>query len=255
MRLRLTIAYDGRPFVGWQSQSRGQTVQALMEAAVAAVLKMESPVPVSGSGRTDAGVHALAQVAHCDVPDDCRMDEAAWRRALNARLPAAIRVMEVARAADNFHARFQTTGKTYRYQIWNDAVLPPLEAGLAWHMPHPMDFALLEAACILIQGRHDFSSFAANRADGKDRGRDKVRELYSAKVEHAGPLITFTFHGSGFLYKMVRLLTGSIVRVARGRVPLSWLEHLLTAPPGEKSQYVAPADGLCLISVDYAPAP
>ncbi len=252
MRLRLTIAYDGRPFAGWQTQPGGNTVQDLMAAAVAKILKVQQPVAVHGSGRTDAAVHALGQVAHFDVPDTCRMDEAAWRRALNVHLPAAIRIMAVVRAPDDFHARFQTTGKTYRYRLWNDAVLPPLEAGLAWQMPHPMGFSLLEAACRLCEGRHDFTSFSANRAGGKDKGRDKVRELFSVEAERAGPLITLTFHGNGFLYKMVRLLTGSIVRVARGRAPLSWLEHLLTAPLGEKSQYTAPADGLYLMSVDYA---
>ena len=251
MRLRLTIAYDGRPFAGWQTQPAGNTVQDWVEAAVAKILKVEQSVVVHGSGRTDAGVHALGQVAHCDVPDDCRMDEAAWRRALNAHLPAAIRMMEVTCAADEFHARFQAAGKTYRYRLWNHAVLPPLESGLAWQMPHPLDFALLEAACRLCEGRHDFRSFSANRAGGKDKGRDKVREIYSVNAERAGPLITLTFHGSGFLYKMVRLLTASIVRVARERAPLSWLEHLLTAPPGEKSQFTAPADGLYLMSVDY----
>ena len=255
MRLRLTIAYDGRPFAGWQSQPKGNTVQDLVEAMVSKILKVEERVAVHGSGRTDAGVHALGQVAHCDVPDDCRMDEAAWRRALNVLLPATVRVLEVARAADDFHARFDATGKTYRYRLWHDAVLPPLEAGLAWHVHRPLDFELLEAACALCEGEHDFSSFAANRADGKDEGRDKVRELFSVKVEHAGRLIILTFHGSGFLYKMVRLLTASIVRVARGRASLAWLEHLLTAPPGEKSQYTAPPDGLFLVSVDYGRVP
>lgn len=252
MRVRLTIAYDGRPFAGWQSQPGGNTVQDLLEAAVGRILKTEQPVPVHGSGRTDAGVHALGQVAHVDVPDTCRMDVAAWRRALNGQLPPAIRVLAVARAADEFHARFQAAGKTYRYRIWNDEVLPPLEAGLAWQMPHRMDFTGLEAACRLCEGRRDFSAFAANRCDGKDANRDKVRELFRVKLEHAAPLITLTFHGSGFLYKMVRLLTGSMVRVARGREPLSWLAHLLTAPPGEKSHHTAPADGLYLVSVDYA---
>ena len=252
MRLRLTIAYDGQPFAGWQSQAGGFTIQDLMERAVARILKVEERVPVHGSGRTDAGVHALGQVAHCDVPDDCRISEAAWRRALNVNLPDAIRVLAVTGAADDFHARFQATGKTYRYRLWHDAVLPPLEAGRAWHIHRPLDFAALEAACQLCEGRHDFASFAANRADGKDEGLDKVRVIFSVKVERTGPLITLTFHGSGFLYKMVRLLTASIVRVAKGRAPLAWLEHLLTAPPGEKSQFVAPPDGLYLVSVDYA---
>jgi len=252
MRLRLSSAYDGRPFAGWQSQPGGNTVQDHLEAAVAKILKVDQRVAVHGSGRTDTGVHALAQVAHCEVPDDCRMEGGAWQRALNVHLPPAVRVMAVARAADDFHARFQATGKTYRYRLWHDEVLPPLEAGLAWQVPQHVDCALLEAACRLCEGRHDFASFAANRGDGKNEGRDTVRQLWSVSVERAEPLITLSFHGSGFLYKMVRLLTGSIVRVAQKRAPLSWLQHLLTAPAGEKSQYTAPADGLYLVGVDYA---
>ena len=219
-------------------------MQDLLEAAAAEILKVEPPVAMHGSGRTDAGVHALGQVAHFDVPDTCRMDEGAWRRALNVHLPPGIRVMAVTRVADDFHARFQAAGKTYRYRIWNDDVLPPLEAGLAWQVPHRMDFTGMKAACRMCEGRHDFTAFAANRGDGKDADRDKVRELFSVKLEHTAPLIALTFHGSGFLYKMVRLLTASIVRVAQGREPLSWLAHLLTAPPGEKSHHTAPADGL-----------
>lgn len=251
MRLRFTIAWDGRPFAGWQSQPHGNTVQDFMEAAVAKVLKSPAPVRVQGSGRTDTGVHALGQIAHCDVPDGWRMDVAAWRRALNVHLPPAIRVLEVTPAAENFHARFDAAGKTYRYRLWTGDVLPPLEAGLAWHVPQPLVLQALEAACRQCEGKHDFASFAANRGDGKDEGRDTVRSIWRVQVEGTGPLVSLTFHGSGFLYRMVRLLTGSIVRVAQGRAPLSWLEHLLNAPPGEKSHYAAPADGLCLMSVDY----
>jgi len=252
MRLRLTIAYDGRPFAGWQSQPGGNTVQDHLEAAVARILQHEQRVPVHGSGRTDAGVHALGQSAHFDPPPDCRMSTAAWRRALNFHLPPSIRVMEVRPAADDWHARFDATGKTYRYRLWLDAILPPLEAGLAWHVPQRMDLSVLEAACRLCEGEHDFRAFAANRGDGKDAQRDTVRELWSVRPEWTGSLLTLTFHGSGFLYKMVRLLTGGIMHAARGREPLAWLERLLTAPPGEKCHYAAPADGLYLVEVDYA---
>lgn len=251
MRLRFAIAWDGRPFAGWQSQPGGNTVQDFMEAAVAKVLKAEKPVAVHGSGRTDAGVHALGQVAHCDVPDTCRMDAAAWRRALNVHLPPAIRVMEVLPAAADFHARFDATGKTYRYRILTGEVLPPLEAGLAWHVPQPLEFTGLEAACRLCEGEHDFAAFAANRGDGKDEDRDTVRRIRTIRLDRSGECVSLTFHGNGFLYRMVRLLTGSMVRVAQGRAPLSWLEHLLTAPAGEKSHYMAPADGLYLLGADY----
>ncbi|HEX2751062.1 MAG TPA: tRNA pseudouridine(38-40) synthase TruA [Verrucomicrobiales bacterium] len=255
MRLRLTIAYDGRPFAGWQSQPGGNTVQDHLERAMGVILKTAPPPVVHGSGRTDAGVHALGQVAHCEVPDHSRMDEAAWRRALNVHLPPGIRVMEVHFAEADFHARFDAAGKTYRYRIWNDEVLPPLEAGLAWHIPHRLDFPLLAEACRLCEGTHDFKAFAANRGDGKDDGRDTVRHLWSVTLSQEGPCLTLTFHGSGFLYKMVRMLTGSLMRVAMGRVSVSWLTELLTTPAGKKTHHTAPADGLCLVQVDYANRP
>lgn len=254
MRLRLTIAYDGRPFAGWQSQCGGNTVQDHLEAAIARILHAPAPVPVHGSGRTDAGVHALGQTAHCDVPDTCRMDAAAWVRALNVHLPPAIRVMQVSPVSPDWHARFDATGKTYTYRLWHAPILPPLEAGLAWHVPHALDFPLLTEACRLCEGRHDFSAFAANRGDGKDDTRDNVRDLWSIVHAREDALLTLTFHGSGFLYRMVRLLTGSIIRVAMHRAPLSWLESLLAAPPGQKSHHMAPADGLYLVGADY-PAP
>jgi len=254
MRLRFTIAWDGRPFSGWQSQPGGNTVQDFLEAAVAKILKSPAPVPVHGSGRTDTGVHAFGQVAHCDIPDTCRMDLPAWQRALNVHLPPAIRIMDVAFAPDNFHARFDAIGKTYRYRLWTGPVLPPLEAGLAWHIPHPLDFSLLETACLHCQGEHDFAAFAANRGDGKDEGRNTIRSLWTLKVENHAPLVTLTFHGSGFLYHMVRMLTGSIIRVAQGRSPLTWLTRLLTAPGSQKTNHTAPPDGLYLMSVDYPPS-
>src|SRR5688572_25848748 len=226
MRLRLTIAYDGRPFAGWQSQPGGNTVQDRLEAAFGCILKRSDPLPVHGSGRTDAGVHALGQVAHCDVPDDWRMDMPAWRRALNVHLPPGIRIVEVVPSDEKFHARFDAAGKTYRYRIWNHEVLPPLEVGLAWQVPQHLDDAVIEECCRLCEGTHDFAAFAANRGDGRDEGRDTVRHLWSIRMERQNSCISLTFHGSGFLYRMVRMLTGSVVRVAMNRAPKAWLQQL-----------------------------
>lgn len=255
MRLRFLIAYDGRPFAGWQSQAGGNTVQDHLEAALGRILKVARPPAVHGSGRTDAGVHALGQVAHCEVPDTCRLDPAAWRRALNVHLPPGIRVMEVAPAAPDFHARFDASGKTYRYRLWNAEVLPPLEAGLIWHVPHTLDFSALADGCRLLEGTHDFRAFAANRNDGKDASRDTVRHLWSIRLDRNGPEVTLTFHGSGFLYKMVRMLTGSLIRVAMARAPITWLQSLLTHPSSGKTHHTAPADGLYLVRVEYAETP
>ncbi len=250
MRMRLIVAYDGRPFAGWQSQPGGNTVQDLLEAAAGRILKSGGPVAVTGSGRTDAGVHAVGQVAHFDLPDTCRMDAAAWVRALNVHLPPAIRITAAEPAASGFHARFDAEAKTYRYRIWCGPVLPPLEAGLAWHVPQAMNPALLAEACRRCEGMHNFRAFAANRGDGKDDTRDTVRTIWSLTPEQDGHLLTLTFHGGGFLYKMVRLLTAAIVRTARGQESPEWIPMLLSAAK-EKCPHSAPPDGLYLVSVDY----
>lgn len=249
LRFRLTLAYDGRPFAGWQSQPSGLTVQDALERAILKILP-DYPLRVLASGRTDAGVHALGQVVHFDVPEDKSLPSAAWQRALNVHLPPSIRVMDSRAVPDSFHARFDAMGKTYRYRIWTGSVLPPLEAGLAFHHPRPLDFSLLAEACARITGRHDFTNFAAFRGN-EDGTEDNIRTLWSVDPQVQQDLLTLTFHGSGFLYKMVRLLTGALLRVAVGREPLSWLEDLLHRRSPGKCAHVAPADGLYLVEVHY----
>src|SRR4051812_49167666 len=159
-RLKLIVAYDGAPFSGWQSQPNGNGVQDHLEQAFAQICAER--VSVQGAGRTDAGVHALAQCAHADLPVR-RYGADRWRSALNGILPAAIRIMRCNFVADSFHARFLATGKFYRYRIWNGEVLPPLENGRAWHVRDPLDFISMSRATKSLRGRHDFTSFAANR--------------------------------------------------------------------------------------------
>lgn len=250
-RLRLTVAYDGRPFCGWQSQAGKGSVQDALEAALAA-LNGGARIPVHGSGRTDAGVHALAQSAHADVPRR-DMPPRAWVAALNAHLPPEIRVTRCQWAGPDFHARFSAQGKRYIYRIWNSPVLPPLELGRAWQVPQQLDLARLRAAAARLTGTHDFGGFAANRGVPCP---DTVRTVHSIDVKgRAGGLITLTFEGNGFLYKMVRLLTGSLVRVAIGRAEPEWLSGLLEpAQPGTprvKTNFAAPAEGLYLARVFY----
>jgi tRNA pseudouridine38-40 synthase len=248
-RFRLTLAYDGRPFAGWQSQPSGLTVQDTLERAILKVLP-DHPLRVLASGRTDAGVHALGQVVHFDTPAETSLPPEAWQRALNVHLPPSIRVMESQTVPDTFHARFDATGKTYRYRIWTGPVLPPLEAGLACHHPRPLDLSGLASACRAIQGTYDFSNFAAFRGN-EDGSENNVRTLWSVIPEVQGELLTLTFHGSGFLYKMVRLLTGGLLRVAVGREPLPWMTDLLHRRTEGKCAHVAPADGLYLVQVHY----
>jgi tRNA pseudouridine38-40 synthase len=240
MRLKLLIAYDGAGFRGWQSQAGGGTVQDYMEAAFAKLCGER--ILVHGSGRTDAGVHALGQCAHADVPRT--MD---WTPALNANLPREIRVLRAVRAKPDFHARYSAKGKIYTYRIWNAAVLPPFELNRAWHLPMSLDVALMRRAAQAFEGRHDFKAFAANR--GKPE-HDTTRTIYSIAISKRGPLITLRYHGDGFLYKMVRLMTGALVRVAQGRTPVESIAGYLSGNTG-KCAFAAPAEGLCLTRVIY----
>jgi tRNA pseudouridine38-40 synthase len=247
-RLKLVVAYDGRPFAGWQSQAAKDGVQDRIEAAFTKITAMD--IRVHGSGRTDAGVHARAQIAHADVPARLHTPER-WRSALNANLPPEIRILRVTRTRggrEGFHARYGATGKRYEYRIWNEKWLHPLEIGRAWHVPHPLDLKLLKEAAGLLVGRHDFAGFAANRGQPE---KDTVRELRQIAVRRQGPLITLRFEGNGFLYKMVRLLTGTLIRIAQGKASLEVIPRLLKAEGPEKTQFAAPAEGLYLTKVEY----
>ncbi len=251
-RLKFTVAYDGAPFAGWQMQDGPRpTVQGSLELAFAALTGGERVV-VHGSGRTDAGVHALGQIAQADIvsPTGSLAAASRWPQALNARLPAEIRVLRAAWTTPAFHARFSATGKTYRYRIWNAPTLHPLERGRAWHVPPAIDPALLRSVLGRFEGTHDYAAFAANRGDGT-APRTTVRTIERARVSRRGALFTLEFSGDGFLYKMVRLLTGAAVRVATGREGLSWIDRFLATPRDGKNRYLAPADGLYLTHVRY----
>lgn len=252
MRLKLTIAYDGRPFLGWQSQVGGNTIQDFLNKALEAVIK--EPLRLQGSGRTDTGVHALGQIAHFDSPRNSNMNPYNWVPALNTNLPATIRVMACEEVAPDFHARFSATEKTYRYDLCTDPVLPPLKAGLAWHLPRLLDADVLSHALTLFVGKHDFHAFAAYRGNEQEE-TDYVRTIRTANLKALPDGYRLTFSGDGFLYKMVRMLTGSAVKVAQGRLRLDDLANLLDQPPSlphGKAPLSAPADGLYLESVQYA---
>ena len=247
-RLRLTVAYDGRPFAGWQSQARGNTIQDHLETAFSKLCGGPR-IPVHGSGRTDAGVHAVGQVAHADVPDRTRHAPERWRGALNSYLPAEIRVMAVRFASADFHSRFDARGKVYRYRIWNAPVLAPLQNGRAWHFPEALDLGTLQRASELLLGRHDFAGFAASRGKPDE---NTVRTIRRIAIRRRSSLITMDYEGDGFLYKMVRLLTGTLIRCAQGRVSSEWISELL-AVNGKKTSFAAPAEGLYLMRVIYKP--
>ena len=251
MPLKLTIAYDGRPFNGWQSQACGNTVQDHLLRALETIAKQ--PVKLQGSGRTDTGVHALAQVAHFEPPTGNNMNPFNWVPALNTKLPATIRVMACVEAPADFHARFSATGKIYHYDLCTDPILPPLKAGLAWHLPRSLDATELARALSLFVGRHDFHAFAAYRGNEKP-DMDWHRTIHSADLTTLPDGYRITYCGDGFLYKMVRLITGAAVHAAQGRMLMEDLAALLDQPndlPLGKSPLCAPADGLYLQEVLY----
>ena len=251
-RLLFTCAYDGLPYCGWQSQRGGASVQDTIEEAVARILR--SPLRISASGRTDAGVHAHAQCFHADVPDTCRMSPDNWRAALNAHLPASIRILEVQAVDASFHARFSAVGKEYEYLICTSAVLSPFLHERAWHLPHEFDVDLLEQALRCYEGEHDFRRFAANRGNEPENPPADfyLRTIYSATLQREGDLLRLRLHGNGFMYRMVRLLVGTAHQVARGRMSLDALRGMLENPHGDKTRYCAPAGGLYLRRVFYA---
>ncbi|MGZ5504516.1 MAG: tRNA pseudouridine(38-40) synthase TruA [Chthoniobacterales bacterium] len=246
-RLQLVVAYDGRPFAGWQSQANGNTVQDYLEKSFARVAGTR--LRVHGAGRTDAGVHALAQCAHVDVPDK-KLSCEVWTSALNSYLPATIRVLRCREVSGDFHARFSAKGKIYRYRIWNDRILPPLEDGRAWHVPTELDVSLIREAARAFVGRHNFAAFAANR--GKPVA-DTVRTIKKAIVRQSGRCITLEFSGDGFLYKMVRLMVGALVQIGSGKLAAGVIEERLCDPKKRTpmTKLVAPAEGLFLVRVRY----
>lgn len=260
-RWRLLVAYEGAPFAGWQSQRGGNTVQDLIEAA----LQQISPeiTRLHGSGRTDQGVSATGQVAHFDAPTRLALDTAAWRRALNVRLPATIRVQGCEEALPEFHARFSATGKTYHYRIFHGEVMPPCLAGRAWHLRWVGDRERFRRQVESFGGWHDFRAFSANRRDGFDESRNTWRLIREASVEWIpaptewnapGEIATVIFAGTGFLYRMVRFLVGISVRCAQGKFAEGEIQRLLIHPGLEKAPWCAPPDGLTLVAVDYDPA-
>jgi len=243
-RLKLIIAYDGAPFAGWQSQSHRNTIQDHLEHAFKRIAGR--PVHVHGAGRTDAGVHALAQCGHVDV--DKALAPARWTEALNALLPSTIRVMRCRYVSSDFHARISAKGKIYRYKIWSGPVLPPFEYSHAWHIARPLDLNVLKRAAKHFDGTHDFAGFAASRGKTEE---NTIRTIHSVRVRQKGFSVTIEFDGNGFLYKMVRLMVGSLVQCALGKMKIEEIAARLHSARVESTRFAAPAEGLFLVRVRY----
>jgi tRNA pseudouridine38-40 synthase len=243
-RLKLIVAYDGGPFAGWQSQSHRNTVQDYLERVFKRVTG--ETLCVHGAGRTDAGVHALAQCAHVDVKKLLPTDR--WIKALNSLLPSAIRVLRCRYVSKDFHARLSAKGKIYRYTIWNAPILPPFDYGRAWHIAQPFDMNIVKSAANHFVGTHDFRAFAANR--GKPES-STIRTIKSVCVRQKGTRIAIDFDGDGFLYKMVRLMVGALVKCALRKMSSEEITSRLNSGEVGSARFAAPAEGLYLVRVRY----
>jgi tRNA pseudouridine38-40 synthase len=243
-RYRLLIEYDGGPFVGWQMQAGGASVQGVITEAVAAFA--DEKVTVHGAGRTDAGVHALGQVAHVDLARDWRPDRV--RDALNARLrPHPVAVLAVEKAADSFHARFSAKRRHYLYRIVNRRADLTLERKRAWRVPRPLAAAAMHTAAQRLIGRHDFTTFRAAECQAKS----PVKTLDRLAIERDGDEVRVHASARSFLHHQVRSMVGSLVLVGEGKWSADDLATALAARSRAACGPVAPPEGLYLVSVDY----
>ena len=242
--IKLVVQYDGSDFVGWQRQGKGLSVQGLIEEALATI--DGAPVTLHGAGRTDAGVHAIGQVASARVTS--LIEDWQLVRALNAHLPKAIRVTELTTVPDDFHARFSATAKTYEYRIWNGRTMPPFLRQYAWHVIEPLNLSLMRQASQAIPGERDFAAFRSARS----MNHTTVREITSAgwRTEDDQTRV-FEIGGKGFLRYMVRSLVGTLVEIGRGQRPVDDIARLLAAPDRSQAGRTAPARGLFLMKVEY----
>ncbi len=245
-RLRFEVAYDGTEFKGWQVQPGLPTIQGTLEEVIGSI--EGRPVHVAGSGRTDAGVHALAQVAAVTIENRIPPDN--FRRAVNRLLPSTIRINHVQDTALEFHPRFDARRKTYEYRIYREEVCSPFERRYVYHHPYPLDESAMAAAAPLLEGEHDFSSFAS--ADPRDRlERCKVRTIYRSLIARTGSMMIYQVTGSGFLKHMVRNIVGMLLEIGKKNVSHQDLMSRLTPNNGIRTGPTVPASGLFLISVCY----
>jgi tRNA pseudouridine38-40 synthase len=248
LKFKLTIAYDGTGYEGWQVQKTGTGVQEKVEAALAKLFPCKPRV--HSSSRTDTGVHALGMVAHFEAPkSECRMPSRKLALALNAWLPEDIRVVSATRTRKSFHARFEATGKQYRYFVWNHPAMNPLGRHTAWHVPRKLDMRAMQAAASRFIGKHDFQSFSANT--GYKLGTT-VRTVTRCDVKKNGSLFRFIIEGDGFLYKMCRGIVGTIVQAGLGKFPAENVRTMLATKDRRVAGMTAPAHGLVLWKVFYS---
>lgn len=244
--LKLTLQYDGTEYVGWQRQLSGTSIQGLIEDALHPI--EGAPVTVHGAGRTDAGVHALGQV--CSFKLTATIDPATLARALNAVLPADVRVASAEEAPDGFHARFDATGKVYDYRIVNGPFISPFVRRYAWHVIPPVDIAAMQEAAQALIGEHDFTTFRGAGSEAHTSVRTITRVAWSGRGGAEDPL-TMRFEGNGFLRHMVRSIAGTLVEIGLGRWPARVMKEILESRDRTRAGKTAPAQGLFLVEVRY----
>jgi tRNA pseudouridine38-40 synthase len=247
---KLTIAYDGTDFHGWQIQKNKPTIQGELVSVLRRLTQEE--VQVNGSGRTDAGVHAWGQVANFRTQSTLSAQE--FQRALNALLPFSIRIVGAEETGPAFNARFSARGKTYRYRLYRGKVVPPFLWRYVVHYPFPLDEEAMKDAAGRFLGVHDFSSFAASTgSEDDDKERNMVREIYSAELKRTedGEELWFTVHGHSFLRYMVRKMVGTLLDVGRGKLLAGDIDKLFELKDRSKSGPTMPPQGLCMVKVEH----
>jgi tRNA pseudouridine38-40 synthase len=247
--LKLILSYDGSDFAGWQVQPDAVTVQGTLASAIGRITG-ENVLP-QGSGRTDAGVHALAQVV--TFVTESSVPAANFVKALNDILPASVRVLEVVEAAPDFHARKSARGKTYQYRIYRAAICPPFLARYVWHYPYPLHEQAMMRAAGLVEGVHDFTSFAAVDPEREREGApaSNIRQIFSSSWEPQEDEFVYTVKGSGFLHHMVRNLVGTFILVGKATLRAEDVTRILQARNRSAAGATAPASGLYLVNVEY----
>jgi tRNA pseudouridine38-40 synthase len=246
-RLKITLAYDGTDYHGWQVQPGLPTIQGELERVLSEI--EGGSVAVAGSGRTDAGVHALAQVASFDLGNPIPAEN--LRRAMNRLLPPAIRVLEVEEAPRGFHARASAVAKTYEYRLWRAEICPPVLWRYVYHHPYPLDFQAMAAAAPLFEGTRDFRSLAGADDTRRPEEAAQPRTIFESRLETAGELVRYTVRGSAFLRHMVRNLMGTLLEVGKGNLKPQDIPALLEAADRRRAGPTAPARGLFLLRVEY----
>ncbi|MFC1570541.1 tRNA pseudouridine(38-40) synthase TruA [Candidatus Omnitrophota bacterium] len=241
--IKLTIAYDGTGYKGWQVQKNGRTVQEEIEKA--AERAFGKKIRLHGAGRTDAGVHAKAQVAHLKVPESIPVKKIAL--ALNSSLPEDIAVTSAKEVAEDFHSRYEAKRKHYRYSIFNAKRKDPFNSRFSWRVPYMLDLKLIKKEAQVLVGKHDFKSFQA--AEKKER--TSVRKIFYVDIKKKGSRITIDIEGDGFLYNMVRNIVGTLIEIGRGYLPQGSMKKILKGKNRKLAGPTAPAKGLTLIEVKY----